>query len=55
MSEVGDDLAEGGSMTKLNSLMMRKSLFKPCPMKIQPRSTSKRNFLYATFDGTRVW
>jgi hypothetical protein len=34
--------------------MMRKSLERPCPMKIQPRSTRRRSFLYASFKGVKV-
>jgi hypothetical protein len=33
---------------------MRKSFESPCPMKMQPLSTSKRSFLYIVFNGVRV-
>lgn len=38
-----------------NSLMILKSFERPWPIKMQPRSTSSRNFLYATFSGVNVY
>lgn len=38
-----------------SSLMIRKSLERPCPIKVQPKSTSSRSFLYTTFNGVNVY
>lgn len=43
--------AKGGKF----SLMIRKSLERPCPIKVQPESTSNRSFLYTTFNGVNVY
>ena len=47
---------DSGQMhTQIHVLMIRKSFERPCPMKMQPRSTRSRNFLYTTFSGVRVY
>jgi hypothetical protein len=38
-----------------SSLMILKSLERPCPIKVQPESTSSRSFLYTTFSGVNVY
>ncbi len=38
-----------------SSLMILKSLERPCPIKVQPKSTSSRSFLYTTFSGVNVY
>lgn len=35
--------------------MILKSLERPCPIKVQPESTSSRSFLYTTFNGVNVY
>ena len=38
-----------------SSLMILKSLERPCPIKVQPKSTNSRSFLYTTFSGVNVY